>query len=146
MKKKRTDFYLWPTFTWAISLLAFGYLVLRIFYMSPFHLRDVDVILFTERFEKIYRTIYNKPYTELRNYQEIHFTGDRKPDDIKLSFARVRIHEIIQQQDTLNGVHFSFGDSAKFSNLIQALDILHQERAQRYIIDNGEIWFFEEIE
>lgn len=94
----------------------------------------------------MYNTIYSKPYTELRNYQEIHFTGERKIDDIKLNFARVRISEIIQQQDTLNGIHFSFGDSTKFSNLIQALDILRQERAERYIIDNGEIWFFEEIE
>lgn len=56
---------------------------------------------------------------------------------------RVRIHKIAQERDTLNGVHFSFGDGAKFGLLIRTLDILRQERAQRYIIDSGEIWFFE---
>ena len=146
MKKKRNKVYLWLTVIWTISLLAIGYFVLRVFYMTPIRIRQIDVILFTGRMEKSYSTIYNRPYTELRNYQEIHFTGERKTDAIKLNFARVRVQEIIQQKDTLNGVHFSFGDSAKFSNLIQALDILQQERAERYIIDNGEIWFFEEIE
>ncbi|WP_143011323.1 hypothetical protein [Chitinophaga filiformis] len=95
--------------------------------------------------EKLYKKIYTKPYTRLRNYQEIHFTGEKKTDDIKLAFARIRINEIIKQRDTLQGIHFSFGDSSKFTNLIQTLDILYQERAERYIIDNGEIWFFEDI-
>jgi hypothetical protein len=146
MKKKRNKVFLWPTFIWTISLLAIGYFVLRVFYTTPIRLRYFDILLFTERQQKMYKTIYSKPYTELRNYQEIHFTGETKTDDIKLNFARVRISEIIQQQDTLNGIHFSFVDSTKFSNLIQALDILRKERAERYIIDNGEIWFFEEIE
>jgi hypothetical protein len=87
--------------------------------------------------------VYKKPYRMLCNYQEIHITGEKDKDDIKLDFARVRIHKIVQERDTLNGVHFSFGDGAKFGLLIRTLDILRQERAQRYIIDSGEIWFFE---
>jgi len=145
MKKKRTKYYLWPVYIWTISLLLLGFYILQVLYTKPLRYRTIDVILFTERMEKLYKKIYTKPYTRLRNYQKIHITGEKKKDDIKLAFARIRINEIIKQRDTLQGIHFSFGDSSKFINLIQTLDILYQERAERYIIDNGEIWFFEDI-
>lgn len=145
MNQKRNKYYLWHVYIWAISLLLLGFYILQVFYTNPVRYRTIDVTLFTERMEKLYKKLYDKPYTRLRNYQEIHITGEKRTDDIKLEFARIRINEIIKQQDTLYGLHFSFGDSSKFINLIQTLDILRQERAERYIIDNGEIWFFEDI-
>lgn len=89
---------------------------------------------------------YPKPYTEIRNYHEIHFTGNSDTDTIKLEYARIRIREIIQQADSINGIHFTFGDSTSINIFIHTLDILYQERAQRYIIDKGDVWFYEKPE
>ncbi len=144
MRKKRNKYYLWHAYIWTISLLILGFYVLQALHIKPVRYRTIDIILFTERMEQFYYKVYDIPYTRLRNYQEIHITGEKKKDDIKFEFARIRINEILKQQDTLHGIHFSFGDSSKYANLIKALDILHQERAERYIIDNGEIWFIED--
>ncbi|MCF6404841.1 hypothetical protein L3C95_18220 [Chitinophaga filiformis] len=138
---KRNSFFIWPALTWSILLLVFTYWVLQVFCSKPSRWRFIDLMLFTGRFEENYNKIYKKPYTKLRTYQEIHFTGENNNDIIKLNYARIRIHEITQQQDTINGIHFSFGDSTRYSNFINTFDVLRQERAERYLVDTGGIWF-----
>jgi hypothetical protein len=141
MRIKRNKLFLLP------ALTGVGLLIIFIYYFSvinPARNRIISFIIFPKKIPAFLLPHLPKPYYEMRNYQEIHFTGKPDKDDIKLNFARVRISEIIQQNDTINGVHFSFGDSTKVDIFIHALDVLNQERAQIYIIDKGEIWFYEE--
>lgn len=135
--------FLLPGITGIVLLMLFCYYILS---QKPVRIRSVDVLLFTGRLEKSYNEVYNKPFRVLRNYEEIHFTGTADKDQIKLAYARIRMTEIIQHRDSIHGIHFSFEDSCRFDIFIHSLDILRQVRAQRYIVDNAEIWFLEQPE
>jgi hypothetical protein len=77
-----------------------------------------------------------------RDFIGIHFTGEDWKDSIKFSFAQLSVQEIIENADTLHGVHFSYGDNTTYQSLIRTFDLLHTARAQCYQSDHAEIWFF----
>ena len=101
-------------------------------------------MLYPKKLSAFELKFHSKPYDKLRNYHEIHFTGNSFKDITKLDYARIRIGEIIQQQDSINGIRFSFGESTKADIFIHVLDVLNQERALIYFVDKGDIWFYEE--
>lgn len=142
MKTERKRMSLLPAFSGVVLVLLFAYYLPKLLAARPpARSRQVDVILFTGRIEAFYRQNYQVPFQELRNYTEVHLKGEPASDNIKLDFARIRIREITQEQDTVNGIRFTFGDRATYSTFIRSLDVLNQERAEQWILDNGEIWF-----
>ena len=78
-----------------------------------------------------------------RKYLEIKLTGNKKDDQVKLDFSRIRIREIISSNDSINGVKFIFGDSLKYGTMVKAIDILNEENAERYIPIDNSIYFFQ---
>lgn len=134
MKKRKL--FLLPGLAASVLLMIFMW---NFLYVN--HFRKLTLIIVPEKFPDWLPPI---PYTTFRNYHNIHYTGKDLQDNIKLEYARIRIAEIIQQNDTINGLHFTFSDSAKVNIFIHTLDVLKQENAQRYAIDRGEIWFYEE--
>ncbi|WP_343670028.1 hypothetical protein [Chitinophaga sp.] len=127
MKKK---LFLLPAISATIFILVIITCLWEFFNWRPIPLRDVCYVRLPGR------------QMVKRDYVEIHFTGDEWKDNIKQSFAQLRVHEIIESGDTLHGVHFSYGDSATYQLLIRTFDLLTVERAECYICDNAEIWFF----
>jgi hypothetical protein len=78
-----------------------------------------------------------------RNYTDIMFTGTLETDKIKLAFAQVRIREIIKTNDTLNGVHFLFSDSANYGTFVVVINMLNNENAKRWLPVDNHLWYFE---
>ena len=133
--------YLWlPVVTIIILLFVFSYYLPGYLAIKPLRIRTVDVILFTGRLKEYFQKAHPISYEKMRRYQEIHLTGNKSTDSIKFEFARLRIREIVQQQDTIYGIHFSFSDNTRYSEFIRALDLLRIERSECYIVDKGEIW------
>lgn len=103
--------------------------------------REVRVFMLYKDYMKAHPRIFPVGYPPSRDYIGIHLTGDPVNDSVKLDFARTRVREILQQMDTIHGVHFHFGDSARYGTLIRVMDILQQERAQHYLQDSDGIHF-----
>ena len=76
-----------------------------------------------------------------RNYAHISLTGNEITDAIKLDMARTGMRRILMEMDTIHGIHFHFGDSARYKTLIRVMDMLRQEKAQHYLQDSDGIRF-----
>lgn len=81
------------------------------------------------------------PFLLKRNYGEISFRGS-EADLVKLDFARIRIREIVQAVDTLNGLHFVFNDQATYGTFVKTIDCLRTEGAKVYLCSGNDIWFY----
>lgn len=78
-----------------------------------------------------------------RNFIEINIDGNNENDKMKLDFARIRIREIVSNNDDINGIHFRFGDSSQYWSFVKAIDILASENAKRYLTINNDIWVYQ---
>lgn len=77
-----------------------------------------------------------------RNFLDVAFTGNQSDDRTKLDYSKIRIREILNSGDTLNGVHFLFGDSSNYGTVVGAFDNLQATGAERYITGEKDIWFW----
>ncbi len=77
-----------------------------------------------------------------RHYTDIFFTGNKKTDKINLDFAQIKIREILSANDSLNGVHFQFGDSSQYWTFVKSIDILRTEGAKTYMPLDKDLWFY----
>ncbi|RFM30998.1 hypothetical protein [Chitinophaga silvisoli] len=126
MKK---NLFLLPTLSAGFFVLISITCLWEFYNWRPKRLRFIDYISFPNFHVK-------------RDFIDIHFTGDEEKDAIKFSFAQLSVQEIIENADTLHGVHFSYGDSSTYQSLIHTFDLLYAARAQCYQCDHAEIWFF----
>ena len=83
----------------------------------------------------------NRPFLPTRKYADINFTGNIDIDKIKLSFAQIRINEILSQNDSISGLHFKFGDNSQYGTFVNTIDILRFEKAKTYIALENNLWF-----
>ena len=83
----------------------------------------------------------HRPFLPIRKYTDINFTGDIYDDRVKLAFARIRIEEILSQNDTVSGVHFMFGDSSHYGTFVSTINNLKLENAKVYLAIDNNIWF-----
>ncbi len=86
--------------------------------------------------------LYEGNYIPKRNYIEISLTGNRQEDSTKLEFARIITKEIVSNNDSLNGIHFHFGDSTEYWEFVRAIDNLNKEGAKRYAPFDDDLLFF----
>ncbi|WP_121357773.1 hypothetical protein [Flavisolibacter nicotianae] len=77
-----------------------------------------------------------------RNFLTIAFTGNPSDDRTKLAYSEIRIKEILNGGDTLNGIHFLFGDSSSYGTMVGAFDNLQASGAKRYVAGEKDIWFW----
>lgn len=92
-----------------------------------------------KEFPETYRWIC--PVDE-RSYEDINITGQRNADQVKQAYAQIRVREILHQDDFVRGIHYHFGDSSNYGAFIKAIDILSTEKAQLYVIEGNNIWFY----
>lgn len=85
---------------------------------------------------------YPGQYPPKRNYTVISYSGNSLEDKIRLSYAQIRIREILKVEDTLNGIHFVFGDSANYGTFVETVDILRLEGAKTYMPMENNLWFY----
>jgi hypothetical protein len=75
-----------------------------------------------------------------RHYLDIKLTGNPTDDKIKLDFFQLRIHDMIKEKDTVNGVHLIFVDSVKYGSFVKSLNICLIEGLLRYALFENNLW------
>ena len=85
---------------------------------------------------------YEGTFPPKRNYLNIRLTGNESDDRIKLSYAQIRIKEILSANDGANGLHFHFGDSSHYWTFVKAVDILRVAGAKTYMPLDNDLWFY----
>jgi len=86
--------------------------------------------------------VFSGEYPPKRNYIDITLTGDNQSDSIKLNFSQIRLRELLSSNDSLNGIHFKFGDTSQYWSFIKALDICRIEKAKTYLPYESSIWVY----
>jgi hypothetical protein len=110
--------------------------------------RDLRVMEITTSFkptamlrDTMYTQYYNT-FPPTRDYLTFELTGDLSTDEIKLDSAQLRIREIEDTNDQTHGINFHFGDTAKYSALVRALDILTTEDINGfYLLYGRNLWY-----
>ena len=99
----------------------------------------IQLFVWDPNLPKKYPGIFTDEYPPKRKYEEIFLTGDNTSDKIKLDFSQIRVREILTQNDSINGVHFYFGENAQYRKFIKALDIFKMEQAKNYMVYENDI-------
>jgi hypothetical protein len=92
--------------------------------------------------EDVVFSSFNGHFPPIRNYTDIVITGNQLDDETKLAFAQIRIREILNAGDSVNGLHFIFGDNAKYGSFVGAVDKLRVEGAKTYMPMDNHLWFY----
>lgn len=128
----------------AISLLILPILFVvcvNINRKAPFY-HVLEVVIRNEAFEKKYPELFAADYPNNgRNYEAINITGVLATDKVKLAYSQIKVREILQQKNLVQGVHFHFGDSSNYWAFVKVLDILKSEKAG-FAVDGNNIWFY----
>lgn len=86
---------------------------------------------------------FNTKFPPERNYTDIVFTGNQSDDRTRLAFSQIQIKQILNADDTLNGIHFLFGDSSTYGTVAGVFDNLQAAGAERYLLGEKDIWFWQ---
>ncbi|MDJ1500062.1 hypothetical protein [Xanthocytophaga agilis] len=117
-----------------ISLLVLPFLLGKIYFHEKEKQNQRVMNIFwwnPELYVKYPGFIFN-PFKIKRNYTHITLTGDYEIDKVKLDYSQIRIREIVQSKDSINGVFFHFSDTAKYWTFVRALDICKIENISDY--------------
>ncbi len=79
---------------------------------------------------------------EIRNYKEVILNGNEKEDFNNLEIGRSLTRNLLNSKDTINGIHITISDHAKFWTFISILDILKEEKAERFVWEKNNFWIF----
>lgn len=86
---------------------------------------------------------YYNSFPPKRNYVDISFTGDNNSDKIKIDFAQIKIREILEEKDYINGIHFKFTDNCTYGTFVNTINILKKDSAKTYMALEKDIWFYQ---
>jgi len=79
---------------------------------------------------------------EIRNYQVVFLNGNEKEDFNNLEIGRSLIRKLLNSKDTINGIHFTICDHAKFWTFISILNIINEDNVERYAWEKNNFWIF----
>jgi hypothetical protein len=102
----------------------------------------IQVFFYDPELPKKYPDMFDGQYPPKRNYIEISLTGNNYEDAVKLNFSQVRLREILSRNDSVNGIHYQFGNSAQYWSFVKALDICQMEKAKTYMPYENNIWVY----
>lgn len=85
---------------------------------------------------------YNGHMPPVRNYQDIFITGEPNNDKALLHTAHLKIAQLVASNDTINGLHFNFGNNAAYGTFVQVVDILKTEGAKTFMPIDNELWVY----
>lgn len=77
-----------------------------------------------------------------RAYDDILLNGDEVHDASEMKRAREGVSALNESKDTLRGVHFQFGEKAKYASLVEALDICYSSHPYYFTASSNSIWIF----
>ena len=92
----------------------------------------------TKELERFFPRGVNK----FRNYREFILKGNEKEDFNNLEISRSLTRKLLNSKDTINGIHITISDHAKFWTFISILDILKEEKAERFVWEKNNFWIF----
>lgn len=75
-----------------------------------------------------------------RTWLRLEFTGDPATDRTKLEFSRLYLHDIVDNPDTEDGVHFVMNKTANYGAFVSILNMLLAEKISRYAVRDDGIW------
>ncbi|WP_295713366.1 hypothetical protein [Mucilaginibacter sp.] len=102
----------------------------------------MNVAMWSADFDKMLPEKYQHKFPASRNYLDINLDGNDVNDKIRLDFARLEVRRILATGDTIKGVDFHFGKTARYWTFINSLDILGTENAQMYGPYKDDIYFW----
>ena len=91
---------------------------IEVTYASKYDPKDVTPI-------KLDTSILSQP-SEIRHYHNFYLTGDLKFDSIQELKFRFNAKQIIETNDTLNGIHVIFGDNINYNLYIKTIDFFYR--------------------
>ncbi|KFF05030.1 hypothetical protein [Flavobacterium reichenbachii] len=77
--------------------------------------------------------------TTLRNYKEFDF-NERGFQKTELSEMKLYLRKLIVEKDTINGIKIHFGPKSFYQTFITSLDILSEEDAPTWIVNENDIY------
>jgi hypothetical protein len=106
--------------------------------------RVLEVFMFdpAELFNNRLNQQFYYAYPPLRDYLTLELTGDAIMDKVKLDYAQLRIREIENTGESIDGLNIHFADSAKYGSFVRAFDLLKRENATLYLAAKRDIWFW----
>lgn len=81
-------------------------------------------------------------FPPIRNYKEIRLTGNPEANRTMMDFAQRSVRELLENADTINGIHFELDENASFGDFIRVVDMLKTEGAKTYMPLNEHLWFY----
>jgi len=85
---------------------------------------------------------YEGHFPPLRNYTDVYLNDNDALNRKTLEFTELKIRQIVEAKDSINGIHFIFGDKCKYEFFIEVLNILTLECAKTYMPKDNSIWFY----
>ncbi|MBL0235284.1 MAG: hypothetical protein IPQ02_01325 [Saprospiraceae bacterium] len=79
---------------------------------------------------------------EIRNYKEVILNGNEKEDFNNLEISRSLTRKLLNSKDTINGIHITINEHAKFWTFIRIINIINEEKVKRYIWEKNNFWIF----
>ncbi|MGZ5281701.1 MAG: hypothetical protein ACXWEY_05415 [Bacteroidia bacterium] len=84
-------------------------------------------------------TFYNIDFSK-RDYHTILLTGNEAEDKIKLQYAQLELRRIVQENDSVKGLHLIFGNGMKYWAMVKAFDICNQENIFSFVWYKNDLW------
>ena len=76
-----------------------------------------------------------------RIYTTFEFNGNDEINKIRLDSSTTLLKQIILTEDTINGVRFILGDSAKYSTFIEILDLCFTDSFPTFVPYENDVWW-----
>ena len=86
------------------------------------------------------KILYSISSLPKRNYHNINLTGEEFGDKVKLNNAQFELRRLLQEKDTINGLHIIFGNKTKYWEMVKAIDICKIENVQAYMLYRNDFW------
>jgi hypothetical protein len=77
-----------------------------------------------------------------RMYEDFQVGGSEKENIRHLEEAMVLIREINSTSDTVNGVHFHFGNKSQYADFVRLIDSLRTSNFKSYLTYDSETWVY----
>ena len=141
MKKNKRIYYV----SGLISLIGLPILCC-IYLYNNFRQEGILEVTFAEKYDKsranhfAYDTTLLSSPEYKRKYIEIELNGKRSEDETKINFLRVSSQKIMQNRDTINGIHLIFGDGSKYSSFIKVLNNFRIDSIPSYCCFETHMW------
>ncbi|MHC0442276.1 hypothetical protein [Flavobacterium sp. 3-210] len=76
----------------------------------------------------------------LRNYKVFSFDGSDLDGNKELNEVKLYLRKLVADKDTLNGVKIHFGPKTYYETFIRIIDIIDEEKAPTWTINNNDIY------